>query len=112
MSLAGTDTDAVRGARADLIDNQTADRLASTFKALADPTRVRILAVLAQAELCVHDIAELLNMSHSAISHQLRTLREMRLVRSRRDGRHAYYALDDDHIESLFACGLDHVRHE
>jgi ArsR family transcriptional regulator len=96
----------------DAIDDATADRLARTFKALADPTRVRILSLLAAGELCVHEIADSLKMTHSAISHQLATLRDMRLVRFRRQGRHVYYALDDEHIEGLFACGLDHVRHD
>lgn len=98
--------------RASLIDDETADRLARTFRALADPTRVRILSVLARGELCVHEVAECLEMTQSAISHQLHTLREMRLVRFRREGRHVYYALDDQHIVSLFTCGLEHVEHE
>jgi len=98
-------------ARTDLIDDRTAERLAQTFKALADPTRVRILSVLARGELCVHEVARCLEMTQSAISHQLHTLRQMRLVRFRREGRHVYYALDDDHIESLFTCGLEHVGH-
>jgi DNA-binding transcriptional ArsR family regulator len=98
--------------RASLIDDDTVERLAQTFRALADPTRVRILSILARGELCVHELAEVLAMSQSAISHQLHTLREMRLVRFRREGRHVYYALDDDHIVSLFTCGLEHVGHE
>ena len=98
--------------RTSLIDEETAARMAQTFRALGDPTRVRILSILAQGELCVHEVARCLEMSESAISHQLHTLREMRLVRFRKEGRHVYYALDDDHIESLFVCGLEHVGHE
>jgi DNA-binding transcriptional ArsR family regulator len=101
-----------RRARARLVDEATAEQLAQTFKALGDPTRVRILSVLAGGELCVHEISDCLDMSQSAISHQLSTLRELRLVRFRKLGRHVYYKLDDDHIESLFACGLDHVAHD
>lgn len=94
------------------VDDAIAERLAETFKALADPTRVRILSLLTDRERCVHEIADRLDVSQSAISHQLRTLREMRLVRFRKEGRHVYYMLDDDHIRSLFTCGLDHVRHD
>jgi DNA-binding transcriptional ArsR family regulator len=99
-------------ARANLIGDATAVRLAETFKALSDPTRVRIISILAHAELCVHDIAATLEMSHSAISHQLRTLRDLRLVKFRRQGRNIYYSLDDQHIQDLFRQGLDHILHE
>jgi DNA-binding transcriptional ArsR family regulator len=103
------DVDDIRQA---LVDEATAERLASTFKALSDPTRVRIISALARQELCVHDLARALQMSQSAISHQLQTLREMRLVRFTRDGRHIYYALDDAHIHDLFTQGLEHIRHQ
>ena len=98
--------------RADLVDGPTAMKLAETFKALSDPTRVRIISALSHAELCVHDIAATLDMTHSAISHQLRTLRELRLVKFRRAGRHVYYTLDDEHIQDLFRMGLDHILHD
>lgn len=94
------------------LDVHTAEQLARIFKALSDPTRVRIIAMLAERELCVHDLAEALGMSQSAISHQLMTLREMRLVRFTKSGRHVYYALDDDHIDSLFRQSLEHIKHE
>lgn len=94
-----------------LIDGPTATRLASTFKALSDPTRVRIISVLSQSEMCVHDLAAALGKSQSAVSHQLRTLREMRLVKHRKEGRHVYYTLDDEHVHSLFDQGLNHVEH-
>ncbi|HBY93320.1 MAG: metalloregulator ArsR/SmtB family transcription factor [Ardenticatenaceae bacterium] len=93
------------------VDLQTADRLAHFFKALSDPTRVRIISALSAAELCVGDLALALGMTQSAISHQLRLLRDLRLVRTRKAGRMVYYALDDDHIEDLYHQGLDHVRH-
>ncbi len=106
------DTQAIRDLREHLIDESTAEDLAETFKALSSSTRARIIAALLERELCVHDLATLLDMSHSAISHQLRVLRKMRLVRFTKDGRHVYYALDDEHIEHLFQEGLDHVHHE
>jgi ArsR family transcriptional regulator len=84
--------------------------LAETFKVLGDTTRVRMLDALSRAELCVCDLAALLGLSESAVSHQLRLLRGMRLVRPRRDGRLVYYALDDQHIVGLFAQGLEHVE--
>lgn len=87
----------------------TLEALAETFKALGDPTRLRMLTALAQAELCVCDLASLVGISESAASHQLRLLRTLRLVRSRRDGRMVHYRLDDDHIVGLLAQGLDHV---
>ena len=96
---------------ASMIDEATTRRLAEIFRALGDPTRVRILHALAATELCVCDLAAILGMSQSAVSHQLRLLRSLRLVRNRREGRMVYYALDDDHIEKLMAQGLDHVTH-
>jgi DNA-binding transcriptional ArsR family regulator len=93
------------------MDELTATRMAALFKAMGDPTRVRIVSALSQGELCVCDIASSVGMSQSAVSHQLRTLRELHLVRTRREGRKIYYALDDDHVHSLFHQGLDHVQH-
>ncbi|SDM16941.1 ArsR/SmtB family transcription factor [Halarsenatibacter silvermanii] len=84
--------------------------LASTFKVLGDPTRLRIINALAREELCVCDISELLDMSQSAISHQLKKLRDLDLVKYRKEGRVVYYSLSDDHILQLFCQGLNHVR--
>jgi ArsR family transcriptional regulator len=103
--------DRVRLAADQLVDTGTAVVLAETFKALSDPTRVRIVSLLASAELCVCDVAAALGMSQSAVSHQLRTLRDLRLVRWRREGRQIFYTLDDDHVADLFRRGLDHVAH-
>ncbi len=86
--------------------------LADTFRILGDPTRVRILDALTAGELCVNDIAELVGTSESAVSHQLRLMRGMRLVRPRRAGRQVYYSIDDQHILSLFQQGLRHVTEE
>jgi DNA-binding transcriptional ArsR family regulator len=101
----------VQDALSYLVNDVTASRLAETFKALSDPSRVRIVSLLAEAELCVCDLAAALEMSQSAVSHQLRTLRDMRLVRRRRDGRQIFYTLDDDHVADLFRRGLAHVAH-
>ncbi len=84
--------------------------LAETFRTLGDPTRVRILDALSHGELCVCDLAALVRMSESAVSHQLRLLRNLRLVKPRREGRMVFYALDDRHIISLFRQGLRHVQ--
>jgi ArsR family transcriptional regulator, lead/cadmium/zinc/bismuth-responsive transcriptional repressor len=93
----------------DLLDAGSVAALAETFRMLGDVTRVRILDVLSRREWCVQDIARQLGVSESAISHQLRLLRSLRLVRSRRSGRQIFYALDDHHIVRLFAQGLEHV---
>src|SRR5207253_10377726 len=95
--------------RPKLLRDEPAAALAETFKVLGDVTRVRILDALSRAELCVGDLAELLGLSESAVSHQLRLLRGMRLVRPRRDGRLIFYSLDDHHIVGLLEHGLEHV---
>ena len=84
--------------------------LAELFKVLGDPTRAKILFALEKGELCVGDIAVLLDMNQSAISHQLRLLKRNRLLRSRREGKQVFYSLHDDHVSLLFAAGLEHVR--
>ena len=106
------DEDKVQQAQTALLNELSAAHLAATFKALADPTRVRIVSVLAQTELCVCDLAATLGMTQSAISHQLRLMSDMRLVKSRKEGRMVYYALDDEHIHDLFQRGLEHIQHE
>jgi ArsR family transcriptional regulator len=105
------DEDKVKQAQTHLVDGLTATRLAQLFKALADPTRVRIMSALAHTELCVYDLAATLGMSQSAVSHQLRRLRELHLVRYRKAGRHVYYRLDDQHVFELFRGGLEHITH-
>lgn len=84
--------------------------LAEVFKVFGDTTRIRILCALFEAEMCVCDIAYLLDMTQSAISHQLRLLKQARLVRSRRDGKTVYYSLDDEHVKMIFDQGLVHAR--
>ena len=93
------------------LDDRTAARLAEIFSALSDPSRIRIIAALEEAELNVGTLAGIIGISESAVSHHLRGLRQMRLVRARKDGRQVYYALDDQHIADLFQRGLDHVLH-
>ncbi len=86
--------------------------MADTFKILSDPTRIRILSLLARGELCVGCIANTLGMTHSAISHQLRLLRAANLVKFVKEGKEVVYSLDDDHVLLLFDQTLDHVKHK
>lgn len=98
--------------KTDLLGEASVTALAETFKILGDRTRVRILDALSRTELCVGDIATLLGLSESAVSHQLRLLRATRLVRPRRAGQMIFYSLDDQHIVRLFAQGLEHVEEQ
>jgi len=84
--------------------------LAETFRVLSDPTRIRIIAALSRDGLCVCDLAKILGLTGSAVSHQLRLLRGRRLVKYRKEGKAAFYSLDDEHISSLFAQGIRHVQ--
>ena len=84
--------------------------LADFFKVFGDSTRLKILSVLLCSEMCVNNIAEVLNLSQSAVSHQLRFLKQMKLVEARRDGKTVYYSLTDSHIESILNQGLEHIR--
>ena len=102
-------TDLVEGVKLDMPDEECLYDLAELFKVFGDTTRIRILYVLFEHELCVCDIAELLNMSQSAISHQLRVLKQARLVRSRREGKTVYYFLADDHVRTIIGQGMDHI---
>ncbi len=94
-----------------VLPEQEALRLAEVFKTLADPTRIRLIALLAEGEICVHELAQTLGMSSSAVSHQLRLLRHQGLVRSRRQGRHIFYRLDDDHVLQLLQQVRAHLAH-
>ncbi len=93
------------------MEQKTAVELAELFSTLSDASRVRIISALTSDELNVGEIAERVDLTHSAVSHHLRHLRQMRLVRSRKAGRYVYYSLDDDHVEVLFRCGLEHIQH-
>lgn len=86
--------------------------LADFFKVFADSTRIKILYVLMCSEMCVCDLAQILNMTQSAISHQLRTLKQMDLVRNRREGKTVFYSLADSHIKTILSQGMDHIEEE
>ncbi len=94
-----------------VIDELTAAQTAELFSALSDTSRIRIIAALTQGEMNVSALAEVVGISESAVSHHMRHLRQMRLVRGRKDGRYVFYSLDDDHIAQLFYFGLEHVLH-
>lgn len=80
------------------------------FKVLGDPTRVKILTTLEIKELCVNEICDCLDMTKSAVSHQLRILRQSKLVKTRKVGKEVFYSLDDDHVSKIFQCGLEHIK--
>ncbi|MHB1293705.1 MAG: ArsR/SmtB family transcription factor [Anaerolineae bacterium] len=105
------DDERIERARERFLEEPTAQQVAETFRALADPTRARLISALEGAELCVGELTELLGVSISAVSHQLRMLRRLHIVRRRRDGKYIYYALDDEHILMMYRCALDHVLH-
>ena len=87
----------------------TMKELAEFYKVFGDATRIRILFVLLEAEVCVCDLAELLDMTQSAISHQLRVLKQMKLVKNRREGKTVFYSLADDHIQTIISQGMEHI---
>ncbi|UVI28929.1 ArsR/SmtB family transcription factor [Paenibacillus spongiae] len=107
----GTEAD-VQDVREKLIGDEAASELADLFKALGDPTRVKLIHALLQSELCVHDLTVVLGMGQSAVSHQLRFLRNLRIVKRRKVGKTVYYSLDDDHVEQIFMQTLQHLKHD
>ncbi|WP_438432602.1 ArsR/SmtB family transcription factor [Gorillibacterium sp. sgz500922] len=109
-ACSGTETD-LRPIKKEMISLQAASEMADWFKAFSDPTRIRIIAALLQKELCVHDLTVLLDMGQSAVSHQLRALRNTRIVKRRKQGKTVYYSLDDTHIEQIFLQTLQHIGH-
>lgn len=97
-------------------DNQMFDeelilRLAETFKVLGDKTRIKILYVISDKEMCVSHIARIISMTQSAVSHQLRILRNLKLVKFRKEGKAVYYSLDDEHVLQLLNQGMEHIKH-
>ena len=94
-----------------VLKDYTSTHLADLFSALSDPSRLRIISILLEGERNVGELASQLEMTESAVSHQLRGLRQLRLVRSRKDGRQVFYTLDDDHVAKLYRLGLEHVEH-
>jgi len=103
--------DNINRVKESMIDDNNAVKLSEVFKVLGDPTRIRIIHALSQCDLCVCDIAEALNMTQSAISHQLRLLRALQLVKYKKEGKSVIYSLDDDHILQLFNQGMEHIMH-
>ena len=104
------DEEKINSIRANMKSQEIINSLSETFSVLSDPTRLKIVLALSDAELCVCDIANLLSMSNSAISHQLRILRNLRLVKYEKRGKMVYYSLDDFHIENLIGEGLKHME--
>lgn len=102
--------DLINKAKKNMPKDETLYDLAELFKVFGDTTRIRILYTLFSSEMCVCDIADLLGMTHSAISHQLRVLKNARLVKFRKEGKVVYYSLDDNHVSQIFDCGLAHIQ--
>lgn len=98
-------------AKAELIVDENARQVADLFKMLGDATRVKILQVLSKREMCVCDITAVIGMEQSAVSHQLRLLRNARLVKYRKAGKNAWYSLNDDHVVTLLLQGIEHIQH-
>ncbi|MCA9736751.1 MAG: winged helix-turn-helix transcriptional regulator [Gemmatimonadetes bacterium] len=109
-AVRSVDLPAVRAVRSVQTDERSLERLAQIFQLLASPARLRIVEALLEHELCVCDLAAVVGVSESAVSHHLRQMRQLHVVRYRRDGRMAYYRLADDHIIDLFRIGLEHAR--
>ena len=104
--------DTVKKVKESLPQDETLYDLAEFFKVFGDTTRIKILYVLFEEELCVCDIAGILGLQQSAVSHQLRILKQMRLVKFRREGKTVFYSLDDDHIEHILSQGMKHIGEE
>jgi len=100
----------VEQARQEAISDRDLERLSLTYRVLGDPNRLKIVMVLRNVEMCVCDLAAFTGLSESAVSHQLRRLKDLALVKSRRDGQIIYYSLDDAHVTELLEVGLEHVR--
>ena len=100
----------VEQARKEAISDRDIERLSLTYRVLGDPNRLKIVMVLRNLEMCVCDLAAFTGLSESAVSHQLRRLKDLALVKSRRDGQIIYYSLDDEHVTGLLEVGLEHVR--
>ena len=105
-----THGDVIRRVQPEMPDEEKLYDLAELFKMFGDSTRIRILYVLFEAEMCVCDIAEVLKMTQSAISHQLRLLKQAKLVKNRREGKIVYYSLADNHVRSIIGQGMEHIE--
>ncbi len=105
-----SNTEAVKSARNEIPDYDILNYIAQFFGLLSDPTRLKIVIALKTTELCVHEISEVIGLSISAVSHQLRLLKTAKMVKNRREGKMVYYSLDDDHIEQLLSVAESHIR--
>ena len=105
-------SDVVEYVESALPDEEVLYEIAELFKVFGDSTRTRIISALFEKELCVCDIADLLRMTKSAVSHQLRTLRQTKIVKSRRSGKEVYYSLDDEHIKKIYQMALEHLKED
>ncbi|MBO8138662.1 MAG: helix-turn-helix transcriptional regulator [Desulfotomaculum sp.] len=105
-------TEIVNKIKSKMLDDEEVTKISSLFKALGDPTRFKILYCLRFREMCVCDISAILNLSQSATSHQLRVLRNLRLVKYRKEGKMVFYSLEDDHIFRILDEGLNHIKHD
>lgn len=103
--------DVVNRVIASLPDEEQLYDVAELFKVFGDTTRIKIICALFESEMCVYDLAAVLNMTQSAISHQLRILKQAKLVRNRKDGKLSYYSLDDEHVQMIFNEGYEHIKH-
>ncbi len=103
---------AVKEVKKSMLSDKVINEVASFFKIVGDPTRTKILSILDKNELCVCDIANLLNMTKSSISHQLKTLKEASIVKSKKEGKEVYYTLDDEHVSEIFEVALYHIGHK
>lgn len=104
--------DTIEAVKQNLLKSKDLEHISKLFKAISDPTRIKILYALKYHELCVCDISVILNMSQSAISHQLKTLKDVDLVRTRKDGKTRFYKLADEHIHTLFSQAIEHVSED
>jgi DNA-binding transcriptional ArsR family regulator len=102
--------DRIEQAREETIGAEELNRLSRTYKVLGDPNRLKIVLALRNVEMCVCDLAAFTGLTDSAVSHQLRRLKDLALVKSRRDGQIVYYSLDDEHVERLLTIGLEHIN--
>lgn len=105
-----THEEAVKRVNENMPDEEVLLDLADLFKIFGDTTRIKILCVLLESEMCVFDIAKILSMSQSAISHQLRVLKQSKLIKGRREGKVIYYSLSDDHVKDIISKGLEHIE--
>lgn len=106
------DEEKLSKARSEMLEIDFIRKLSEFYKTMGDPTRITIISALMKREMCVCDIASLLNMSQSSISHQLKALKSARLVKWRREGKSIYYSLDDKHVEEIIAVGIAHIKEE